>query len=49
MVSELIDKYFRESNTNRDTFRFNGKTLSPSKKQTLNEVWLYNNSEIIVS
>ncbi len=49
MVAKLIDEYFRKTNTNRGIFNFNGLFLSPTDTRTLNEVGLYNFSEIIVS
>ena len=49
MVSELINEYFRKTNTNRGRFNFNGIFLLPTDKRTLNEVGLYNFAEIIVS
>ena len=49
MVAELINEYFVKSGINSGSFKFNNKTLSPFDTETLYEIGLKNNSEIIVS
>ena len=49
MVAELINEYFVKSGINSGSFKFNNKTLSPCDTETLYEIGLKNNSEIIVS
>ena len=49
MVAELIDKYMIKTNTNKGTFKFCNKILSPTDVSNLCEVGLKDNSEIIVS
>ena len=48
-VAELIDEYFKKSNTSNAKFTFNGQILSPMDTSFLYEVGLDDNSEIIVS
>ena len=49
MVAELIDEYFKKSNTSEGKFTFNGQILTPMDTSCLFEVGLDDNSEIIVS
>ena len=49
MVAELIDEYFKKSNSKNGTFKFANNTLSPSDVSSLAEIGLKNNSEITVS
>ena len=49
MVAELIDEFFKRTNTSQGIFIFNGGRLSPTDTWTLAEAGLENNSEIIVS
>ena len=47
-VSELIDEYYRITETNDDVFKFNGIILTPIDTRTLYKVGLEDNSEIEV-
>ena len=49
MVAELINEYLKKTNTNKGTFKFCNKILSPTDVSNLCEVGLKDNSEIIVS
>ena len=49
MVADLINEYMKKTNTNKGTFKFCNKILSPTDISTLYEVGLKDNSEIIVS
>ena len=49
MVAELINEYLKKTNTNKGTFKFCNKILSPTDISNLCEVGLKDNSEIIVS
>ena len=49
MISELINKYLRKTNTSNGTFKFNGQTLISYDNSPLYEIGLDDNSEIIVN
>ena len=49
MVAELLNEYFKKTNTMKCHFQFNEKTLKPCDTDSLAEAGLKNNSEIIVS
>ena len=49
MVAELIDKYFKKTNTTTGTFNFNGNNLDPMDCTGLNELGIRDGSQINVS
>ena len=49
MVAELIDEYFRKTNTEDGNFSLQGEVLTPLDPRSLSEAGLRNGSEIIVS